>query len=59
MLWPLVGFNKGFYACLSPLGRPGRWLSTPAGRTLLGLVGLLCLGIAFVLVLAGRTAWTR
>lgn len=59
MLGPLVGFNKGFYACLSPLGPPGRWLSGPAGRTLLGLAGLLCLGVALILFLVGGTAWTR
>jgi hypothetical protein len=59
VLRPLAAFNKGFYACLSPLGAPGRWLTEPAGRTLLGLVGLLCLGAAAVLFVVGGTAWTR
>jgi hypothetical protein len=59
LLRPLAAFNKGFYACLSPLGAPGRWLTEPAGRTLLGLVGLLCLGAAAVLFVVGGTAWTR
>ncbi len=55
----LVGFNKVFYACLSPLGAPGRWLAAPAGRTLLGLAGLLCLGAAAVLFFLNGFAWSR
>lgn len=54
LLLPLVWFNQGFDACLSPLGAPGRWLSSPGGRQLLGFVGLTCLAAATAMaILAG------
>jgi hypothetical protein len=56
-LWPLVGFNKLFDACLSPLGGLGRWLSSPPGRWVLGFVGLLCLGAALVLAFGPGFGW--
>jgi len=57
-LLPLVWFNCGFDACLDPLGALGRWLQGQAGRTLLGLLGLLLLAAAAALVVAEGIGWT-
>lgn len=48
-LLPLVWGNRAFDAALSHLGGPGRWLQGRAGKTLLGLTGLL--------LLVGAMAW--
>lgn len=56
-LLPLVGLNKAFDACLTPLGPPGRWLSSPPGRMVLGFVGVLCLGAALVLAFGDGFGW--
>jgi hypothetical protein len=51
----LGGFDRAFYGSLGVIGAPGRWLARPAGRLLVGLVGLACLGAALALTLtAGR-----
>jgi hypothetical protein len=56
-LLPLVWFNQGFDACMAPLGAPGRWLCSSAGRQILGALGVLSL-IAGVAILAGaRMGW--
>jgi hypothetical protein len=46
---PLVGMNRVFDGTTWLLGPLGRWLRAPAGRTLLGWLGLL--------LLAGALAW--
>ena len=58
-LWPLVGFNALFDALLTPWGQLGRWLRGPTGRTLLGILGLLCLTAAAAWAAADWIGWTR
>jgi hypothetical protein len=58
VLWPLIGFNRAFDACLLPLGGLGRWFRGPAGRNALATVGLLCLCAAVALVLADGIHWS-
>src|SRR5262249_39080656 len=45
-LQPLVWCNWAFDRATTPLGAPGRWLRQPAGRSVLGWTGLVCLVIA-------------
>ncbi len=45
-LWPLIWGNRAFDRGTAWFGGPGRWLRSPAGRTLLGWAGLLLLGLA-------------
>jgi hypothetical protein len=60
LLGPLVWLNRAWDACLAPLGGPGRWLSGPRGRSLLGYIGLACLAAALVrAVTGGILPWTR
>jgi hypothetical protein len=49
---PLLGFNRAFYRGVASLGAPGRWLAGPAGRTVLGVLGLAFLTAAVALSLA-------
>jgi hypothetical protein len=58
-LLPAVWFNRGFDACLAPLGPVGRWLQGPAGRGFLGTVGLVALAGACALAVADGIGWTR
>jgi hypothetical protein len=55
---PLVYFNRAFDACLAPWGAAGRWLRGPAGRSILGTLGVLSLGVAVVLAVADVFGWT-
>ena len=59
LLRPILWLNRGFDGLAFSLGRPGRWLRRPAGRTLLGLAGLALLAAAVALVLFDRIGWTR
>jgi hypothetical protein len=58
LLWPLLGFNAVFDACLTPWGAPGRWLRGRIGRMVLGALGLLALAAAAVLAAADWFGWT-
>lgn len=58
VLLPLVWFNQGFDACLTPLGATGRRLSGPGGRRFLGIVGLLSLAAAVAVVASAGMGWT-
>jgi hypothetical protein len=57
LLLPLLWFNQGFDACLTPLGAPGRWLRE-SGRSVLGFLGLACLAAALAIALSAGMAWT-
>jgi len=57
-LWPFVGFNAVFDACLAPWGPVGGWLRGPTGRALLGILGLLGLTAAAALAAADWIGWT-
>ena len=59
LLRPILRINRLFDTVALGLGAPGRWLRRPAGRTLLGLLGLALLGAAAALVLLDRSGWTR
>ena len=59
LLWPLVGFNAVFDACLLPWGPLGRWLRGPTGRAFLGILGLLFLTAAAAWAAAEWIGWTR
>ena len=56
---PLVWTNLFFDRWAARLGRPGRWLRTPQGRTCLGLVGLLSLAGAIAWAILDIMSWTR
>jgi hypothetical protein len=59
-LAPLVWFNRAFDVGLIPLGGTGRWLRGPAGRTALGIAGMVCLAAAAALALSGGILpWNR
>lgn len=61
VLWPLrpmVWVNRTYEALVSWMGAPGQWLAGSGGKTLLGVVGLLCLVGASGLVLADWLGWT-
>jgi hypothetical protein len=59
-LVPLIWFNQTFDACVAPLGAVGGWLRGRVGRSMLGVVGLACLGAALVRALTGGILpWTR
>ena len=58
-LWPLVGFNAVFDACLLPWGPLGRWLRGPTGRAFLGILGLLFLTAAAAWAAAEWIGWTQ
>src|SRR5262249_12019081 len=58
LLRPLLGLTRLFDTAALGLGRPGRWLRRPAGRTTLGLIGLALLAAAVALVLLDRIGWT-
>jgi hypothetical protein len=58
LLRPVLGLNRAFDRLALGLGWPGRWLRRPAGRTVLGLIGLLLLAAAGALVLLDRCGWT-
>jgi hypothetical protein len=49
VLLPLVGINRLFDGFVIGFGPPGRWLRSPAGRTFLGVSGLM--------MTAGGVAW--
>jgi hypothetical protein len=59
LLRPLLGLNRVFDSLAMGLGGPGRWLRRPAGRTMLGLIGLALLAAAVGLALLDRIGWTR
>jgi hypothetical protein len=59
LLRPLLGLNRLFDSVALGLGRPGRWLRRPTGRTTLGLIGLALLVAAVAFVLLDRIGWTR
>jgi hypothetical protein len=56
--WPLLIVNAVFDLCTFPLGRAGRWLRSPAGRTFLGLSGLALLAAAAVCAALGWSGWS-
>jgi hypothetical protein len=58
LLRPILWLNRGFDGLAFALGAPGRWLRRPAGRTLLGVAGLLLLAAALALLLLDRIGWT-
>ena len=58
LLRPVLWLNRGFDGLAFSLGAPGRWLRRPAGRTVLGVVGLALLAAAVALVLLDRIGWT-
>jgi hypothetical protein len=55
----LVSFNHRFDAVLARAGAPGQWLSGPAGRTVLGVLGLGFLAAALGLAAVDWFGWTR
>jgi hypothetical protein len=55
---PLFWCNWLFDRATAPLGAPGRWLRHPAGRSLLGWTGLLCLALAAGLAVGDALGWT-
>jgi hypothetical protein len=57
-LRPLVWIDRGYEALVSWAGAPGQWLAGPGGKTLLGILGLLCLVGAFGLFLVDLLGWT-
>lgn len=57
-LLPLVWFNQGFDACVTPLGAVGRWLCGPQGRQMLGLAGLASLFAAVILAVSAGMGWS-
>jgi hypothetical protein len=58
LLLPLLWFNQGFDACMSPLGALGSWLCGPSGRQMLGIAGLACLVAAVAVAVSVGMAWT-
>src|SRR5581483_10544232 len=58
LLRPILWLNRGFDGLSFAFGAPGRWLRRPAGRTVLGTVGLALLAAAAALVLLDRFGWT-
>ncbi|MHB1422369.1 MAG: hypothetical protein ACYC3I_04065 [Gemmataceae bacterium] len=56
-LQPLLWFNRGFDACMAPLGAPGRWLRGP-GRQALGFIGLACLTAAVIIAATAGLGWS-
>jgi hypothetical protein len=58
LLRPVLWLNRQFDSLALGFGAPGRWLRRPAGRTLLGLIGLALLAAAAALVLIDRIGWT-
>ena len=57
LLAPLVWANQSFDLCTSWLGPLGRGLRSNRGRTLLGIVGLACLGAASAWAVLERVGW--
>jgi hypothetical protein len=55
----LGGINRQFDQRLERLGVWGRWLGRPAGRNLLGLLGLLAIVLAAALLLRDWVDWSR
>jgi hypothetical protein len=58
LLWPLAAVATAFDGCLALLGPLGKPLRAPAGKTFLGVVGLLCLAGAAVLSTLDWFGWT-
>jgi hypothetical protein len=58
VLLPLVWFNQGFDACLTPLGAAGGWVCGPRGRQLMGTVGLLGLAAAAAIIVSAGMGWS-
>lgn len=56
---PLAWPNRLFDRAMQPLGKPGRWLSGPAGRNWLGWSGVLMLVVVAGLAVSDYLAWTR
>ena len=57
LLQPLLWINRVFDRTVGRLGRPGRWLRSAAGRTLLGWIGLACLAGALALGVLESLGW--
>ncbi|HLJ95984.1 MAG TPA: hypothetical protein VKU02_22610 [Gemmataceae bacterium] len=57
-LYPLVWINRAFDFATGWLGPLGRWLRGPAGRGLLGWVGLLLLAAALAWLAWDGLGWT-
>ncbi|MBL8797495.1 MAG: hypothetical protein JNM56_26580 [Planctomycetia bacterium] len=57
LLAPLLWLNRTFDRTVGRLGKPGRWLRSAAGRTLLGWIGLLCLAAALALGVFDALGW--
>lgn len=56
--WLLTPINRGYERALASLGPLGKPLATPAGRNLLGWLGLIMLLGAAALCLGGWLGWT-
>jgi len=57
-LRPLIWINNIFDRVVGCAGAPGRWLAGPSGKSLLGVVGLICLVVALGLFAFGWLGWT-
>jgi len=57
LLAPVVWLNRAFDRCAARLGAPGRWLCSPAGRNVLGWLGVACLAAAAAWVII-ELNWT-
>jgi hypothetical protein len=58
LLLPLRWFNQAYDSSTYWLGGLGRWLRSPGGRTLLGVLGLVLLAGAGVWLLCDLMGWT-
>ncbi|HXG09993.1 MAG TPA: hypothetical protein VNK04_09405 [Gemmataceae bacterium] len=56
-LRPILWGNRTFDRGVARLGRPGRWLRQPSGRTLLGVTGLVLLAAALALLVLDWVRW--
>jgi hypothetical protein len=59
LLRPLVWANQSFDSCTTLLGPLGRGMRGNRGRTFLGVVGLLCLGVAGAWLALEQVGWPR
>jgi hypothetical protein len=57
-LWPMVGLNFLLALPFHLLGPLGGWLTAPAGRNVLGFLGLLALAAAGALLALDGFGWT-
>jgi hypothetical protein len=59
LLAPLVWSNRTFDRTMMRLGRPGRWLRSRQGRTVLGWLGVVLLAAALARAIIDVIGWTR